>query len=119
MVLLILMSNSQPKAKMTEPMFPPAQRPHARQDKSRGQIIEGAEKISESLVGWFLREQPAADRVEVLPGSLKYIDPINKVAKASVRTVWRVKSLVRDHVSLVRFKHDSQFRVIPRTLSFA
>lgn len=113
------MSNSQPKAKMAEPMFPPTQRPQNKHDKSRGQIVEGAEQISESLVSWFLREQPPADKAIVLPGSLKYIDPANKIAKASVRTVLKVRNTVKEHVSLVRFKHDSQFRLIPRTLSFA
>jgi hypothetical protein len=104
---------------MAEPMFPPTQRPRGKQDKSRGQIVEGAEQISESLVNWFLREQPPVDKAVVIPGSLKYIDPVNKVAKASVRTVWQVRNTIKEHVSLIRFKHDSQFRLIPRTLYFA
>lgn len=95
------------------------QQQRGKPDKTRGLIVEGAELIACSLANWFGYEQPPADRVSVVPGTLKYIDPFNKVAKASVRTEWDCNDSTKQHVSLVRFKHDNQFRVIARTLSFA
>ena len=97
---------------------------------NRNEVAQPADdvkvKVSEALKEFFLREQPPADDVVVLPDSLRLVDTAHDIWVANVQTTIHFRKLgARHHVSRVRFRitqakpgNDSRFCIFHNHVIF-
>lgn len=85
--------------------------------KNDGLPKEQIKRIETQLVSRFRQEQPPANFVEVVPGSIYAIDTKFKLYKALVRTDVYIGG-VKQHVSNIRFKLDPLNNVISNSITF-
>lgn len=85
------------------PSRPMYKKPVPQPVRSVSQLVE------DILIHWFLFEQPRADSVQVIKGSLQLIDTVHNVWKAKVQTVVFFPNIgPRTHESSVRFRVETK-----------
>ena len=76
-------------------------------------------RIGDQLINWFLREDPPASYVNIIPGSLKPIGDSKTNWIAQVMTqVYLTELGAKQHISNVFFRVDGRNKIINQSVTF-
>jgi hypothetical protein len=76
-------------------------------------------KLGDQVINWFLREDPPASRVDLVPGSLKAVDSNKTIWYARVlTTVFFPVTGAKQHISRISFHVDTRNNIINNKLTF-
>ena len=81
--------------------------------------VDPTRRIGDQLINWFLRENPPADRADIIQGSLKPVDARRTNWIAKVMTTVHLPSQIKQHVSQVYFRTDGKNNIINNNVMFA
>ena len=75
---------------------------------TRAKIVQPTEsvkiKVNALISSWFEREVPPADQINIVNDSLLLVDAAHNIWRAAVLTTINYPSIVRQHVSQIRFR---------------
>ena len=76
-------------------------------------------RIGDQLINWFLREDPPASYVSIIPGTLKQIgdNKVNWIAQVMTQ-VYLTELGAKQHISNVFFRVDGRNNIINQSITF-